>query len=755
MNMKSIKFKVTSLMAVALLVMTISILSISVNRTSDALVKSNMALLDAVKESKKEHIVDFFSSIENLLLSRTADSATVQALWSLDEGFEELEEMQDVSSEEIKSSLLKHYKNEYINRINFDIKGAKTKQTADKYLPKGTSAQIAQYLYIVENENAIGQKDKLVMSRKHKETYSANHVQVHPVYKKILDNYGLYDIFIVNANGDVVYSVFKEKDFGTNLINGVYSDSGLAEAFKKASKIKNGEVTFADFKPYEPSYNEPAIFLASPLYFRDSFEGAVIFQLPKEKISNVINFNGDFEKAGLGKTGKASLISIDGAMKNDSRFLKTMTDPDVKAAGTTISVVKINSKSADAIKKGASGSWIVDDHRGIKVLSSYGPIEVFGQSWGIIVDIDEAEVLENVNEIRNIILGISAIIFVVLLLISIFLIQKAIILKLKTLQDASYDLAEGEGDLTQKISVPKGDEISEVAQNINAFIDKVRSTVSEAKTSSSQNTDISQTLSDTSSSMKEKATEESELVNRVSLEGKELQNVLADSIEQAKVTKEDIDSAGNILRGANKQIVNLANEIQERAKDELELSHKLEQLSADATQVKDVLTVISDIADQTNLLALNAAIEAARAGEHGRGFAVVADEVRKLAERTQKSLSEINATISVIVQSVIDASDNISKNAKAIEELSGYASNAESEINTGVQSIERSIVQVDETVTGYINNSKTVESMIVKVSEIEEISTINRNSIDDISNASSELTQMTMNLNNMLKGYKT
>ncbi|MDD3596419.1 MAG: methyl-accepting chemotaxis protein [Sulfuricurvum sp.] len=112
--------------------------------------------------------------------------------------------------------------------------------------------------------------------------------------------------------------------------------------------------------------------------------------------------------------------------------------------------------------------------------------------------------------------------------------------------------------------------------------------------------------------------------------------------------------------------------IQNVANKEHELSGNLQSLAGNAQETKQILVTIGDIADQTNLLALNAAIEAARAGEHGRGFAVVADEVRKLAERTQKSLAETSATINVLIQAINDNSEELNHNMDEMMSLTQY-----------------------------------------------------------------------------------
>lgn len=167
----------------------------------------------------------------------------------------------------------------------------------------------------------------------------------------------------------------------------------------------------------------------------------------------------------------------------------------------------------------------------------------------------------------------------------------------------------------------------------------------------------------------------------------EAKEVLNNNTAQLKSTIESLRS--NQFVELNGMINSTVDRIQSVANKEHELSENLQSLAGNAQETKQILITIGDIADQTNLLALNAAIEAARAGEHGRGFAVVADEVRKLAERTQKSLAETSATINILIQAINDNSESLNKNMDEMMDLTQYVGSVDDKMNELLQSMDR------------------------------------------------------------------
>ncbi|WP_067178099.1 methyl-accepting chemotaxis protein [Sulfurospirillum sp. UCH001] len=336
-----------------------------------------------------------------------------------------------------------------------------------------------------------------------------------------------------------------------------------------------------------------------------------------------------------------------------------------------------------------------------------------------------------------------------------FLITNLIAKPLRNLQDTAYNLAEGDGDLTKSLEIKHQDEIGGASREINNFIEKVRATISLAKDTSSENASIAHELSTTTLQVGKRVEDSTHIISQTSQMSNVIKQEITASVSKAKESKEELMKANQELRSARGFVQELGQRVQNSAQTELELAHKIQQLSSDADQVKNVLTVISDIADQTNLLALNAAIEAARAGEHGRGFAVVADEVRTLAERTQKSLVEIHATINVIVQAIIDSSEQMNRNSKEVQELSSIAEDVGKKINATVDMMDFATNLNDKTVTDYINTGSKIEEIVAKIEEINTLSTQNTRSVEEIAGASEHLNSLTEKLNIILNKFRT
>lgn len=436
--------------------------------------------LTSVRASKVYQIQAYFESLRDQTQALSEDLMVVNAMKAFKSSYRELEGKK--IPEPWLTSIDGYYQESYLPRLAQLNEG---QPIANLYEPNTAPSQYLQYHYIANNSNPVGSKQKL-NDPGDGSSYSAYHSKYHPVLEKYHDRFGYYDLFLIDPeNGAIVYSIFKEVDYATSLKTGPYRNSNLAAAVDAAIEAKGkGYVKIVDFDHYKPSYGAPAAFIAAPIFDGDEFVGVLALQFPVDDINRVMTGNKNWVKDGLGQSGETYLVGSDHKMRSVSRFL--VEDPkgyvellkslnvddetieDIKRYGTSIIEQEVNTEATNEALARREGTKIVDDYRGIKVLSSYSPLSVKGLDWAVLSEMDLDEAYAPVNEFKRIILVWGSLIIMLITAASLLL-SSVFIRPVKRLISSTKDI--GKGELNNLAALETTGEFGELARALNGMVD--------------------------------------------------------------------------------------------------------------------------------------------------------------------------------------------------------------------------------------------------------------------------------------------
>ncbi len=457
--------------------------------------------LTAVRESKKREIERYSKFIHGQILTFSEDLMVIKAVRELTESFYQ------IPTQLTGKDLTNNLKSFYSDVINTEL----TQQPDFLYdlsalIPKSKTAIQWQYHFLSNNPHPQAEKDRLDKPATPL-AYSHRHGQYHPKLRNYLKTFGYYDMFLIDMQGNIVYSVYKEIDFATNLNTGPHQDSNLASLYHSLVNANESQkVRTTDFSAYLPSHNAPAGFIGSPVFDEIQQIGVLVFQIPINIINEIMTGKLRWKQDGLGNTGETYLLGTDLTMRNDSRFLlqdqekffqqlslqkNLPTDIDsISRHKTTVLFQTVDTAGSRSAISGQTDIRIIKDYRGISVLSSFGPLEFLGLKWVIISEIDYAEVLGPIKNLRERLIYLTLALSSMVVLFG-FLFSKRITHPLELLSISTRDL--GTGDFKKRVEIQSQDEIGTLARAFNkmagnlekttvskSYVDKILSSMNEA-----------------------------------------------------------------------------------------------------------------------------------------------------------------------------------------------------------------------------------------------------------------------------------
>lgn len=446
-----------------------------------------------------------------------------------------------------------------------------------------------------------------------------------------------------------------------------------------------------------------------------------------------------------------SLAVLDHTVKgiNMAGAMAMLMTSDTTALASTSNTIKSGDKLVDypSLKDVASAvvgktSAVVDfELKGADKVLFSKRIVLGDKSWYLLVSLDKSVVFATIEEAKRtafISTGVYLIICTFLTLLILNYLYRPI-LALKT---TIHSLSSGDGDLTQRLAVNSNDDLGQIAKGVNTFIESLQSMMLDIESSTIMlQSDVKALTNQTQNNeqiLSQHVVETEQIVTAIEEMNSTAESVAHNAAETAQYTSEATTMSGEsleVVNNAQSSVSSLVGEVDETA-------NSIQAMSEETKSINSILSVIGGIAEQTNLLALNAAIEAARAGEQGRGFAVVADEVRALASRTQISTGEIEKALDSLIsgsQSVtnsMDATKNtcnitaestelvgqringLSHHISEIHDLSTQIATAAEEQSSVTQEVSRNMASINDMVSQLSVNGRETSQKTESISRI-------------------------------------
>jgi len=723
--------------------------------------------LDKQYTIKTKIIILLLSSLTFLTITLTLISIVEVKSSSLTHSYAKLTAARDIKKNQIET---------LFNRIIVDI----------NVLAKAANLKIfMDELNALDEELSIDPKGKFPIEHPRVKEVTNKHESFFQAYVK---DYGYNDVYIIDAaDGHVIYSASKESDYGTNLVVGDFKSSGLGEVFQKA--LENKRATYVDMRPYAPNNNEPTMFIGTPVYLHGSKEIAAIlaFEISSKSINEIMTF-----RKGSGETEESYLVGEDKLMRSDSYL-----DPKNHSIKASFANPKLGSVNTDAVKAALAEKIetnIIIDYNNNPVLSSYTHADIGKDfKWALLSEIDEAEVMILPNEVRNYIIMAAIVVMGIIVSVSLFLLKIALTTPLREFQDGVLRFFSYLNKETTEVTLLHNDHRDELGkmaavvdknivktksliQDDEELIDNVKEVVSKVKdgyltykvekdTSNERLHELKDILNSMLDVLKEVVdadiNEITKVLNKfkvldftakipnptgnVSRELNELTDIInemlysnskigvqlkqnatilsasvgtlstasnqqAASLEETAAALEEITST--IVQNSDHviQMNNNAHELSSLVKDGEKLAQDttiaMNEIDDKTNAIREAITVIDQIAFQTNILSLNAAVEAATAGEAGKGFAVVAQEVRNLASRSAEAANEIKALVEdatnkadegkKISQNMINGYEHLNESITKTITLISEVSSASQEQKQGIEQINDAVTELDQ-----------------------------------------------------------